>query len=94
MTILQILTSVTQFYATVPAADIDIALEAQSKCLQNIDNSQTEWKRERGALGQEVDGDLSDPIYNALYRINRLMFAGTPYAHDPLGNKTSFEKTR
>jgi zinc protease len=85
--------NVTQFYATVPAADIDVALEAQSKCLQDIDDSQAEWKRERGALEEEIDGNSSDPIYNALYHINRTMFAGTPYAHDPLGDKTSFERT-
>jgi zinc protease len=85
--------NVTQFYATVPAADINIALEAQSKCLQDINDSQTEWNRERGALVQEVDGDLSDPLYDVLHRINRTIFAGTPYAHGPLGNKASFEKT-
>jgi zinc protease len=48
--------NVTQFYATVPAADIDIALEAQANCLQDIDDSQKEWKRERGALEDEIDG--------------------------------------
>jgi zinc protease len=85
--------NVTQFYVTVPTGDIDIALEAQAKCLRNIDDSQFEWKRERGALEQEIDGNLSDPTYNVFYRINRTMFAGTPYAHDALGNKASFQNT-
>lgn len=83
---------VTQFYATVPASDLEIALEAQAKCLQGIDNSQTEWKRERGAIEQEIAGNLSDPAYKLISRINLAMFAGTVYARDALGTKRSFEK--
>lgn len=85
--------NITQFYATVPAADMGVALEAQAACLRGADNSQAEWDQERGAIEQEVARDLSNPTYKFLDRLNQDMFAGTPYAHDPLGTKASFEAT-
>ena len=85
--------NITQYYATVPAADLDIALQAQATCLRGIDNSDQEWSQERGAIEQEVARDLSNPTYKFINRLNEDMFAGTPYAHDPLGTKTSFDAT-
>ncbi len=85
--------NITQFYATVPAADIGVALEAQAACLRGADNTQAEWDQERGAIEQEVARDLSNPTYKFVARLNGDMFAGTPYAHDPLGTKDSFDKT-
>jgi zinc protease len=85
--------NITQYYATVPAADLDIALEAQAACLRGVDNSDAEWEHERGAIEQEVARDLSNPTYKFINRLNQDMFAGTPYAHDPLGTKDSFDKT-
>jgi zinc protease len=85
--------NITQYYATVPAADLDVALEAQATCLRGIDDSDKEWDQERGAIEQEVARDLSNPTYKFVSRLNEDMFAGTPYAHDPLGTKDSFDKT-
>ena len=85
--------NITQYFATVPAADLDIALEAQAACLHGIDDSQQEWSQERGAIEQEVARDLSNPTYKFLDRLNQDLFAGTPYAHDPLGTKASFDAT-
>ncbi len=85
--------NITQFYATVPAADLDVALEAQAACFRGIDDSQTQWAQERGAIEQEVARDLSNPVYKFINRTNLDMFAGTPYAHDPLGTKSSFDAT-
>ena len=31
--------NITQYFATVPAADLDVALEAQAACLQGVDDS-------------------------------------------------------
>src|SRR5580692_1683417 len=69
---------VTDYYATVPATDLDVALQAQAMCLHGIQNSQADWEQERGAIEQEVAGDLSDPTYAFLNRVNADMFAGTP----------------
>jgi len=85
--------NITQYYATVPSADLDVALEAQAACLRGADNTQEEWAKERGAIEQEVARDLSNPTYKFIDRMNGDMFAGTPYAHDPLGTKDSFDKT-
>lgn len=85
--------NITQYYATVPAADLDIALEAQAKCMGGVDNTAAEWDKERGAIEQEVSRDLSNPTYKFIARLNEDMFAGTPYAHDPLGTRPSFDKT-
>jgi zinc protease len=85
--------NITQYYATVPSADLDVALEAQAACMRGADNTQEEWSKERGAIEQEVARDLSNPTYKFIDRMNGDMFAGTPYAHDPLGTKDSFDKT-
>ena len=85
--------NITQYYATIPAADLDVALQAQATCLRGVDDSQAEWDKERGAIEQEVARDLSNPTYKFISRLNEDMFAGTPYAHDPLGTKASFDQT-
>jgi zinc protease len=85
--------TITQYFATVPAADFDVALEAQAACLRDIDDRQAQWSEERGAIEQEVARDLSNPTYKFLVRLNEDLFAGTPYAHDALGTKASFDAT-
>jgi zinc protease len=85
--------TITQYFATVPASDVEVALQAQAACLRGVEDSQREWSQERGAIEQEVARDLSNPTYKFIDRLNRGMFAGTPYAHDPLGTKESFDAT-
>ena len=85
--------NITQYYTTVPAADLDIALQAQAACLRGVDNTDAEWNQERGAIEQEVARDLSNPTYKFISRLNEDMFADTPYAHDSLGTKSSFDAT-
>jgi zinc protease len=85
--------TITQYFATVPGADLDVALQAQAACLRGVDDSQDQWSEERGAIEQEVARDLSNPTYKFVNRLNADMFAGTPYAHDPLGTKSSFDAT-
>jgi zinc protease len=85
--------NITQYFNTVPAADADVALHAQAACMRGIDDSDSEWGEERGAIEQEVARDLSNPTYKFIDRLNGEMFAGTPYSHDPLGTRPSFDKT-
>jgi zinc protease len=84
---------ITQYYETVPSADLDIALRIDSSCMRHIDDAESEWKSERPAIEQEVASDLSSPGYLAYTRLSADLFAGTPYEHDPLGTRDSFEKT-
>jgi zinc protease len=85
--------TITQYFSSVPAADLDIALHVDAACMRDIDDSDAQWKQERGAIEQEVAQDNSNPQYKAVTRIFADMFAGTPYAHDPLGTRPSFDKT-
>jgi zinc protease len=84
---------VTQYYETVPADDLEVALHIDADCMRGIDDADSEWKSERGAIEQEVANDLSSPNYLAFTRLSADLFKGTPYAHDPLGTRESFDKT-
>ena len=84
---------VTQYYATVPSEDLDVVLRVDASCLGNAQDSESEWRQERGAIEQEVARDLSNATYKFITRLNEDMFARTPYAHDALGTKPSFDST-
>lgn len=85
--------NITQYFITVPATDVDLALRVDAACMQDVEDSQEEWDKERGAIEQEVARDLSNPIYKFLTRLNEDMFSGTVYSHDALGTKASFDGT-
>lgn len=85
--------NITQYFETVPAKDLEVALHADADCMRNIADTQEQWAQERGAIEQEVSRDLSSPTYKFLVQMDHDMFAGTPYEHDPLGTRPSFDKT-
>ena len=85
--------NITQYYSTVPASDLDIALRVDADCMRDIQDLQAEWAQERPAIEQEVARDLSNPTYKFITRLNEDMFSGTVYSHDPLGTKESFDAT-
>ena len=85
--------NITQYFVTVPAQDLDVALRLDSACMQDVQDSQEQWAEERGAIEQEVARDLSNPTYKFITRLNEDLFSGTPYAHDALGTKSSFDAT-
>jgi zinc protease len=85
--------NITQYFVTIPAPDVELALRLDAACMQDVEDSQTEWDKERGAIEQEVARDLSNPTYKLITRLNEDMFAGTVYSHDALGTKASFDAT-
>ena len=85
--------NITQYYVTVPAQDLDVALRIDAACMADVENSQEEWAKERGAIEQEVARDLSNPTYKFITRLNHDLFSGTPYEQDALGTKEAFERT-
>ena len=85
--------NVTQYFVTVPAQDLEVALRVDAACMQDALDSEEEWAKERGAIEQEVARDLSNPTYKFVVRLNADLFSGTPYAHDALGTKESFDAT-
>ena len=85
--------NITQYFETVPKQDLNVALHVDSACMRGATDSEGQWAQERGAIEQEVARDLSNPTYKLITRINHDMFAGTPYEHDALGTKPSFDAT-
>ncbi|MDA8387109.1 MAG: pitrilysin family protein [Nitrospiraceae bacterium] len=85
--------SVTQYFFTVPAGDLDVALHVEAIRMKGVLDTEKLWAQERGAIEQEVAMDLSDPEYIFYMRLLKRFFAGTPYGHDALGTKRSFDKT-
>ncbi len=85
--------SVTQFVFTVPKQDLDLVLHIESLRMRDVLATDALWDRERGAIKQEVAGDLSNPEYVLNKQLLSIMFRGTPYEHDALGTQTSFDAT-
>jgi zinc protease len=85
--------TVTQYFFTVPADDLEVALRIEAIRMQDVLDSEELWLEERGAIEQEVAQDLSNPMYIFYMQLLEKMFAGTPYAHDALGTRPSFQKT-
>jgi zinc protease len=84
---------VTQYQATVAAEDLETVLRVEAIRMAGVLDSQEAWNEERGAIEQEVEQDLSNPEYLLSVRLLESLFAGTPYQHDALGSRSSFDKT-
>lgn len=85
--------TVTQYFFTVPSEDLDVALHIEAIRMKEILATDSLWKNERGAIEQEVANDLSNPQYVFYIKLLKAMFKGTPYEHDALGTRPSFDKT-
>jgi zinc protease len=84
---------VTQYFFTVPPEDLEVALRIEAIRMRDVLDSEELWLEERGAIEQEVAQDLSNPMYVFYMKLLEKMFEGTPYAHDALGTRPSFQKT-
>jgi zinc protease len=85
--------SVTRYFFTVPKQDLDVALHIESIRMRSLLATDALWNHERGAIEQEVAGDLSNPEYVLYSELLSAMFRGTPYAWDALGTRPSFDAT-
>ena len=85
--------SLTQYLFTVPAEDLDVALNIEAVRMRDVSDGQKDWDAERGAIEQEVAQDLSNSFYILYQNLRTKLFAGTSYAHDALGTRPSFDKT-
>ena len=85
--------SVTKYFFVVPAQDLGVALHIASIRMRAVDMAPKQWALERGAIEQEVARDLSSPSFKFYTQLVAHLFAGTPYAHTPLGTRSSFNAT-
>ncbi len=85
--------TVTQYFLTVPSADLDIALRIEAIRMRGALDTQKLWSEERGAIEQEVAMDYSSPEFIFYTKLLADMFRGTPYEESPLGTVASFNKT-
>jgi zinc protease len=85
--------NLTQYLFTVPSDDIELALRVEATRMQGLLVDPADWEHERGAIEQEVAQDLSNPNYLLFQKLREILFAGTPYEHDALGTRPSFDKT-
>lgn len=84
---------ITQFFFSIPAEDLDVALHIEAIRMRSVLCTDSLWDKERGAIEQEVASDLSNPEYVFYTKLLAAMFKGTPYSHDALGTRPSFNKT-
>jgi zinc protease len=85
--------TVTQYFFTVPKDDIEVALHIESLRMKGVLDTDALWNQERNAIEQEVAQDLSNPEYVFYAKLLAAEFQGTPYEHDALGTRPSFDKT-
>ncbi|HEX3574942.1 MAG TPA: pitrilysin family protein, partial [Rhodopila sp.] len=85
--------TVTQFIYTVTADNLDLALRIEALRMHALSINQADWDKERGAIEQEVAADLSNPFYNFMEQAQAILFDHTPYEHDALGTRASFDQT-
>jgi len=85
--------AVTQYFFTTPAENLDVALRIEAARMRDLDPDEKLWEKERGAIEQEVAQDLSNPEYVFYMQLLQAMFKGSPYEHDALGTRPSFDKT-
>ncbi|MEO7066047.1 MAG: pitrilysin family protein, partial [Rhodanobacter sp.] len=84
---------VTQYYFVAPSQDLDVALHVQSLRMRGVDMEEAAWKKERGAIEQEVSHDMSIPMFKFQTQLLDQLFTATPYANTGLGTRASFDKT-
>ncbi|HEV2261614.1 MAG TPA: pitrilysin family protein [Candidatus Rubrimentiphilum sp.] len=84
---------ITQYFFTVPAQYLNIALNIERSRATGLLMSQQQWNDERKAITQEVTQDNSNAFYRLITKMQQRLLAGTPYAKNGLGTVYDFAHT-
>lgn len=82
----------TQYQFTVPAADLDAVLRIEADRMRDVLDEQSQWQNERGAIEQEVLRDENEPGADFFSAVHLIAYKGTPYGHEGVGTRASFDK--
>jgi zinc protease len=85
---------ITRYYFTVPASYLDVVLRVEADRMQHASMREADWKNERGAIEQEVQAHLSNPVLKALTPVNHIFYGESPWGRDPVGTIAGFEKMK
>ncbi len=86
--------SLTQYLFTVPAEDLDVALHIEALRMRGVlDDAARAGIRSAAPSSRKWRRTCPIPATCCTRKLRAAMFAGTPYAHDALGTRPSFDKT-
>ena len=85
--------TVTNYTFLVPNTDLPLVLKSEALRMRGLSITQADWEQERGAINQEVQRDLSSPMFLLFSQIQSALYQGSPYENDALGTRESFDKT-
>jgi zinc protease len=85
--------TITQYFFTIPAEDLDLALHIEAVRMSGVEDSEKQWDQERGAIKQEVAQDHSNPFEVFYEKMLAALYQGTPLANSGLGTRPTFDKT-
>jgi len=77
----------TRFVTLVPANQFDVILEVEADRMRGLLLRESDWKLERQAVLAEMDERQGQPDTLLSEAVRRALFAGSPFAHDPLGDR-------
>ena len=81
----------TEFYFTMPADKVNVALQIEADRMQHAAMRQADWNIERGAVLNELEGDDGSPFFNLLAKVRAAAYPGQPNGRTPTGYITDVE---
>ena len=82
----------TQFYLEMPVDKLDVALYIESDRMQHLLLREADWRIERGAVLNELEGDAGSPFFDLLKRVRAAAFPNQPAGRVPIGHKADVER--
>jgi zinc protease len=86
---------VTQYYSTVPASELPLALWLEADRMKALDVTETNFENQRLVVQEEVRGGLNSPYTTASIRLSELVFQGYwPYEHPTGGSLADIDAAK